>query len=266
VLVCTAVAASAVACGPSGQASVTELAGDPVRNIPLLGSSVLSPANLGRVTSQFGRMPIVRVYFPGLPGPRAWAGLNKSAVIVSFKALPAAVLSGADDARLRQFFATAPRGHAIYYSYYHEPEDNIAAGQFTAAAYRAAWKHIAALADAAGNPYLHSTLILMNYDLVPASHRNWRDYLPGGSVISVLAWDAYPVGSATNQDPKPTPPARFMGPAIAASRSAGLPYGFAEFGLSTAHGRPRWLTSVGQYLLHSGAHRFGILGQVSRRL
>src|SRR5882724_6771714 len=128
VLLCTAVAASVVAYGPSGQASVTDLAGAPVHNIPLLGSSVLSPANLAQVTSQFGRMPIVRVYFPGLPGPRAWAwaGLNKSAVIVSFKALPATVLSGADDARLRQFFATAPRGHAIYYSYYHEPEDNIA--------------------------------------------------------------------------------------------------------------------------------------------
>jgi hypothetical protein len=255
VLLCAAVAASVVACGPSGQASVTGLAGGPAQNIPLLGSSVLSPANLAQVTSQFGRMPIVRVYFPGLPGPRAWAwaGLNKSAVIVSFKALPATVLSGADDARLQQFFATAPRGHPIYYSYYHEPEDNIARGQFTAAAYRAAWKHIAALADAAGNPYLHATLILMNYDLVPASHRNWKDYLPGGGVISVLAWDAYPVGSATNKDPKLTPPARFMGPAIAASRSVGLPYGFAEFGLSTAHGRPRWLTSVGKYLLHSGA-------------
>ena len=44
-----------------------------------------------------------------------------------------------------------------------------------------------------------------------------------------------------------------MGPAIAASRSVGLPYGFAEFGLSTAHGRPGWLKGVGKYLLHSGA-------------
>jgi hypothetical protein len=255
VLLGTAIAASAVACGPSAQARVTELASDPAQNIPLLGSSVLSPANLAKATSQFGRMPIVRVYFPGLPGPKAWAwaGLNKSAVIVSFKALPTTVLSGADDAQLRQFFTSAPRGHAIYYSYFHEPEDNIADGQFTAPDYRAAWKHIAALAAAAHNPFLHSTLILMNYDLVPASHRNWRDYLPGGGVISVLAWDAYPVGSATNKDPQLTPPARFMGPAIAASRSVGLPYGFAEFGLSTAHGRPHWLTSVGKYLLHSKA-------------
>lgn len=232
------------------------LDGDASGTMPLLGSSVLSAANLNRTTAQFGHMPIVRVYFPGLPGRYAWtsiAGVNRSSVIVSFKARPAAILSGADDARLRQFFATAPRGRPVYYSYFHEPEDNIARGQFTAAAYRAAWKHIARLADAAGNPYLHATLILMSYDLVPGSHRHWKDYFPRGGVIKVLAWDAYPVGSATNVHPRLTAPARFMGPAIAASRSVGLPYGFAEFGLSTAHGRPGWLSGVGRYLLHSGA-------------
>ena len=45
------------------------------------------------------------------------------------------------------------------------------------------------------------------------------------------------MGSATNENPQLTPPADFMGPAIAASKSVGLPYGFAEFGLSTATGR-----------------------------
>jgi hypothetical protein len=33
----------------------------------------------------------------------------------------------------------------------------------------------------------------------------------------------------------------------------GLPYGFPEFGLSTAVGRPGWLTSVGDYIMQSGA-------------
>jgi hypothetical protein len=174
-------------------------------------------------------------------------------VIVSFKALPRDILSGADDAALRHFFATAPSGHPIYYTYFHEPEDNIAAGQFTLASYKQAWAHVVALADAAHNPYLHATLILMAWDLSPSSGRHWKNYLPGGGIISVLGWDAYPVGSATNVHPVPTPPAAFMGPAIAASRSVGLPYGFAEFGLSTPAGRPAWLSRVGSYLLHSGA-------------
>jgi len=44
-----------------------------------------------------------------------------------------------------------------------------------------------------------------------------------------------------------------MAQEIAAAKSVGLPYGFAEFGLSTPAGRPAWLTEVGNYLLHSGA-------------
>jgi hypothetical protein len=226
-------------------------------NVPLLGASVLSTSDLAQETSQFGHMSIVRVYYPGLPGANAWTtGLpaaNDSAVIVSFKALPTTILSGADDAALSDFFDTAPTGHPIYYSYYHEPEDNIAAGQFTLDDYKAAWARVVALADAAHNPDLHSTLILMNYDLEKASGRNWKEYLPGGGIISTLGWDAYPQGSATNQDPQLTPPADFMGPAIAASKSVGLPYGFPEFALSTPTGRPGWLTAVGNYLMTSGA-------------
>jgi hypothetical protein len=247
--------------------TVAALAGNASRNIPLLGSSVLSDTSLAKATAQFGHLPIVRVYYPGLPGRWAWSDVadkNKSAVIVSFKARPRAILSGADDARLRRFFRTAPRGHPIYYSYFHEPEDNIERGQFTAAAYRHAWRHVVALARKARNRFLRATLILMNWDLIKASHRHWKDYLPRGRVISVLGWDAYPVGSATNTHPQLTAPARFMGPAIAASRSVGLPYGFAEFGLSTRHGRPGWLARVGRYLLRSGA-LFGCLFNGNRQ-
>jgi FlgD Ig-like domain len=225
-------------------------------SIPLFGSSV-GYESLAQTTDQFGRMPIVRVYYPGLPASNAWEGglaaANDSAVIVSFQALPKDILSGADDATLKHFFDTAPTGHPIYYSYYHEPEDNIADGQFTLADYKAAWARVVALAGAAHNPELHSTLILMSWDLVKASGRDWKSYLPGGGIISTLGWDAYPVGSATNVNPQPTPPADFMGPCIAASNSVGLPYGFAEFGLSTAAGRPAWMTEVGNYLLSSGA-------------
>jgi hypothetical protein len=226
--------------------------------VPLLGVSVASKALLAQDIAEFGRLPILRVYYKSLPPADAWttglAGANKSAVIVSFKALPSAILSGADDPALSHFFDTAPTGHPIYYSYYHEPEDNIAEGQFSLTAYKAAWARVVALADAADNPYLHSTLILMAYDLKPGAHRDWKNYLPSGHIISVLGWDAYPVGTGGGRFvPQLTPPAQFMGPAIAASKSAGLPYGFAEFGLSVPTGRPAWLTEVGNYLLHSGA-------------
>jgi hypothetical protein len=202
-------------------------------------------------------MAIVHVYYTGLPKANAWTtgktAANHSAVIVSFNALPKTVLSGKDNAALSHFFDTAPRGHKIYYGYGQEPERQVHLGRFTAAAYKRAWVHVAALARAAHNPYLHSTLLLEAYDLTKAAHRNWRNYLPSGHIISTLGWDAYPVGSALNKDPRLTPPRVFMGPAIAASKRAHLPYGFAEFGLSTAKGRPAWLRRVGSYLLHSGA-------------
>ena len=66
--------------------------------VPLIGSSVSNQANLDQETSEFGHMPIVRVYYPGLPGANAWttgmAAANNSAVVVSFKALPQTILSG----------------------------------------------------------------------------------------------------------------------------------------------------------------------------
>jgi len=226
-------------------------------SVPLLGSSIYSPSDLATDTASFGHMPIVRVYYPGLPPSDAWtsglAGANKSDVIVSFKALPDTILSGADDTALKQFFDSAPTGHTIYWTYYHEPEDNIEAGQFTLADYKAAWAHVAQLADEAKNPNLTATLILMQWDLIPASHRNWKDYLPSGNIIKVLGWDAYPVGSATGTNPQMTPPSEFMAPAAAAAKSIGLPFGFAEFALDINTNRGPWLDSVGKYLMTSGA-------------
>lgn len=226
-------------------------------NVPLLGSSVSNPGQLARDTSEFGHMPVVRVYYPGLPSSNAWTGglaeANRSAVVVSFKALPNTILSGADDAALSHFFDTAPTGRPIYYSYFHEPEDNIARGEFTLAAYKAAWTHVVALAARAHNPDLHSTLILMAFDLRPFSHRDWKSYLPAGGIISTIGWDAYP-----DLGRKAEPPSEFMAPAVAAAKSAGLPFGFAEFGMSTPVDRASWLSEVGSYLMKSGA-LFGTL-------
>jgi hypothetical protein len=227
-----------------------------------LGVNATSTGQLASATSEFGHLAAIRVYYTGLPDPNAWSsgapGVNKSVVVVSFRVPPATILSGADDGALAHFFDTAPTGHPIYYSYYHEPEPFITDGSFTLAQYKAAWTHIVAIADAAHNPDLRSTLILMSWDLDPASGFNFRDFLPAGHVISTMGWDAYPAGTVHNSNPQLTSPADFMGPEIAASRSVGLPYGFAEFALGTPNGRPGWLAGVANYLQSSGA-LFGTL-------
>ena len=228
----------------------------------LFGSSVSGPGALALKTREFGHMPIIRTSYSGLPAANAWTtgpgATNKSAVIVSFAAQPSTVLAGADDAVLSRFFATAPLDHRIYYAYYSEPEANVNHHQFTTKLYRRAWLHIAALARKARNRQLTPTLILRASDLRAHSGLNWRSFLPGRHVVRTIAWDAYPVGTVTGHDPQLTPPATFMGPAIAAAKSADMQFGFSGFALATAQGRPTWLKSVAGYLKKSGA-LFGVL-------
>ena len=228
----------------------------------LLGVNVSGVSGLDAATAQFGHMPVIRAYYPAtVPLPSQWRtgvlGLSHASVVLSFRPPPGQILSGADDAALRRFFDAAPRGHAIYYSYYHEPEAHIKAGEFTLGQYKAAWAHIVTIADQAHNPYLHATLILQHQDADPGDQYNFRDYLPPGGIISTLGWDAYPEGTHENR-PQPTSPAQFMGPAVAASRSVGLPFGFAEFALGTPRDRPQWLTEVANYMDSNGA-LFGTL-------
>jgi hypothetical protein len=227
-----------------------------------LGVNATGHAQLAKATSQFGHLPVIRVYYAGVPSASEWTtgatGINKSAVVLSFNPAPAQVLSGADDARLAHFFDTAPRTHAIYYSFYPEPEAHIKRGEFSFSQYKAAWSRVVSIADAAHNPQLHATLILQGQDGRPGDQYNFRNYLPASGVISVIGWDAYPDGTVADVDPQPTPPTQFMGSDVAASRSVGLPFGFAEFALGTAADRPQWLSEVARYLQSSGA-LFGTL-------
>jgi hypothetical protein len=248
----------AAALNPAACPTAPELAGS-TSAVTLFGSNASNPSALAQATSQFGHMPIIRIFFQGLPAPNAWtsgsAAVNRSAVVVSFNAPPSTILSGADDGALSHFFDSAPTGETIYWNYEHEPEHYVDSGQFTTAQYRAAFAHLISLANAAHNPYLRSTLILTSWTLSPQSGRNWKDFMPAG--INVLGWDDYPPGTIGNHNPQATPPADFMASEIAAGRSVGLPVGFPEFALATSNGRPAWLNAVGNYLMSQGA-LFGI--------
>ena len=108
----------------------------------------------------------------------------------------------------------------MYWTYYHEPEDNIEAGAFTAAQYRAAWQRISSLALRANNPRLHATLILMCYTLTPASGRSFADYYPGDAYIDVLAWDCYNQVWAKGQYIAPADPVRRCAERVGGHREA----------------------------------------------
>jgi hypothetical protein len=201
--------------------------------------------------SRFGKLGVVRVFYPGLPA--AWASrpeLANRTSVVSFKLNPADVLSGANDSRLLNWFNTAPRSAQVYWSYWHEPENDK---QLNLAQYRAAWQHITALSRRANNPNLHATLILMGYTVHQGSGRDWHDYYPGSASVDVMGWDVYNTGAKKG---KYTDPASLYGPVAAVARSVGKPWGIAETAskvVDSTSARASWLRSTTSYLDGAGA-------------
>jgi hypothetical protein len=245
----------------------------------LFGTSLRSPADVAKWRTGTAKAPrVVRVFFPGA-FPATW-GDNRllravpasTTVVLSFKAGSAAALTA--------FLRSRPKGQPVYASYWHEPENEIEAGMFTAAQYRRAWQAYGpAIRAAGGKPVLILTLTTalgeapsqptpstgsrpVNTWSKPArnapavaSRRNWRDYYPGDAV-DMIAWDGYnparkkkPPGY-TNYETQVIP--RFT--AIAAQ--SGKPWGMGEFGspvVGTDARRVAWVTSVRRSLVKHGA-------------
>jgi len=211
---------------------------------------------LARIDGYYNGLEVVRIFYPGLP--QAWPGKLDTGgrpMIVSFKAPPADVIAGRHDAALGTWFRTAPRDRVVWWTYFHEPENDIEAGSFTAAQFRQAWQRLAGLADAAGNPDLRATLILMGWTLEPGSGRNWRDYYAGPQHVDVLGWDLY---NLSWRNGNYRPPADNFQRVVAVSQAEGLPFGIAEtgtpiLGSDDGTGRADWLRGSVDYLTAAGA-------------
>jgi len=208
----------------------------------------------------YGTMPISRVFLNGAtPWSTGDQGVSGRPVVVSFKYSPASVIAGTQDAAINQFFATAPTAYDTYWSYIHEPEDNIERGEFTPESYKAAWTHVAALADAVGNPRLHSTLILMCYTLNPASARDWHNYYVGPSVQSMIAFDCYNHAGKRNRYGLPSNVFKPITDWQQTPDAAGIPWGISEVGSTlgttdtTGSLRAQWLRDVGAFLVNQHA-------------
>lgn len=211
-----------------------------------------------RATATYGELPVVRLFSSALPPPRESIGGNArdAAVVVSFKAEPSRVLEGAFDSELLAWFAGAPTDRDTYWIYFHEPEDNVEADQFTSEEFRQAWEHIAELAeDATNNERLHATVVLMCYTVNPISGRGWQDYVPVTELLDVLAWDCY---NHQWDEGSYVDPHQLLGPSQQASREVGVAWGIAEIGSRVAPGddgtgRAIWLRAVGEYAVNQQA-------------
>ncbi|MBM0238657.1 hypothetical protein JNW88_18585, partial [Micromonospora sp. ATA32] len=221
---------------------------------------------LTRADRTFGPLKMARVFYPGLPPAwaRSRADVVDRTVVVSFKASPQEVNAGKYDSRLAAWFASVPRQYDVYWSYFHEPEDDVERGAFQAADYKAAWRRIAGLANRAGNPRLINTVILMCWTLDPKSGRDFNAFYPGGDLVEALGWDCYNFGHKSNRYASPE---EIYGRMIATSRELGKPWGVAETGSSlvpgdTGAGRAAWINSVTSYLNGRGPKFVAYYNQV----
>lgn len=211
-----------------------------------------------RQTALYGPLGVVRLFSNGLP--TSWSSLNSSIgqtpAVISFNPSPTAVLSGQLDNQLSQWFNQAPTNRVTRWVYWHEPEDDAQRGQLNLTQYRAAWQHLARLADRAGNPKLRATLVLMCWTLSPGSGRDWRDYYAGDATIDGLGFDCYNGG---HRKGRYRPVEDMFEPANSLAARLGMPWGIAEMGSIVVaggggqQGRARWLRDAASYLRSNGA-------------
>ena len=215
------------------------------------------PQTFNRLEGVYGRIDFVRAF---LGAPRAdWSGylsVGPRPMNVSFKALPKEILSGRYDATLRTWFRTAPTDRPVWWTYYHEPENDIQRGAFNAADYRAAWKHVVAIADANAPKNLKATLVLMDWSANPKSGRDWRDYYAGTTYIDAFGWDSY--NSHGGNPTRYWDPAENFGLTVQVSKAAGKPFGFSEWGSTlvpgdSGSGRAAWMKACARYFESVGA-------------
>jgi hypothetical protein len=207
------------------------------------------PDAIAHQDAMFGPERVLRIFFAGAPQPWTAPELSHGRpVVVSFKLAPKDVLAGRYDATMRQWFATAPRNHPVWWVYWHEPEDDIRDGRFTAADYRAAFARLDALADQAANPMLRTTQVLMDWTLDVHSGRNWRTYYPGARVIDVQAWDQYGYVNPTTCAYQSMSSHEALRPAYEVTRAEGNDYAIAEIGSRYCIAqRPAWLRDIGAW-------------------
>lgn len=163
----------------------------------------------------------------------------------SFKYLPQDVLRGAHDADLRRFFQGIADDHPTYWTYWHEPDEDIFKdGRFTAPDYRAAWRHIKNIYAGvkANRPKLeaYATTIFMEYSLRPNIAPNRplegpNGMYPGDDVIDVFGIDSYNSGAekGTVRDP-----ASQWGKVIDFAKAHRKPWAVGEIGSCPVAGDP----------------------------
>ena len=195
---------------------------------------------------------------PFLNNLQAMDVARKAASAYSFKYPPVDVIAGTHDAALTTFFKGIADDHPVYWTYWHEPDDEIYKTQtFTATQYRDAWAHIRTIADGvkATRPKMiaYATLIIMEYSMTPpiAASRPLlgnNGMYPGDAVIDVFGVDVYNPGAPNGLV---TDAATQFGKVIDFAETHKKPWAIGEFGSCPVKNDPNvrttYLTNAFKY-------------------
>lgn len=225
-----------------------------------------------RQVGVYGPPQMVRWFDSGAAATGAWNPANTNLrwllakpepVFPTFKCAPALISNGSQDTKLRTHIAQLRRGADIL-GYWHEREDEVLGGVYTAAAFQAADLRIRALIDEV-NPGLDFAAVMMEYSVRPhrASERPVSDYfLP--SAHTQLWFDVYSgyaegSGYVLGADEQ-------IGVLEDLAAAYGVQWGIAEFGSGARPaGRPQfptraeWLRTRTDRLLSSRRPPLGVL-------
>lgn len=202
--------------------------------------------NIAVKDAAYGKGKVARVFYPKIPAK--YDGPVDRLVIVSFKCSLVDLLKGVLDGALLTFLKSIPVGSIV--ALYHEPEDNIKSGEFTAAQFRASQSYVKSLIAKNGLD-LKFALILMGWTLDPAAKRNFSDYFSPG-IYDYLGWDCYNLSALGYDSPE-----KVLGKVLDKGVEMSLPTLICEWGSTLKGGddgtkRAEWVTAMGAYMRDRG--------------
>lgn len=232
-----------------------------------------------------GPVDIYRGYDPGFAFPTwpatksAHAHPDAPAYDYTFNLPPQDVASGADDAELQAFIASTPADRPYYLTNYHEPEQEIESGMFTAAAFRASEAHLAGLVHAQNlldGGQRKVSLVLMISTFTGFKKRNPVTYWPTTTdclatvapcdLLDLVSVDAYALPHATGTTGVPIgytdgvnwkSASTLLSPAYKWAAAHSTPWAISELGyLEDVHNptrRATELTNAVTYAKNNGA-------------
>lgn len=212
---------------------------------------------LARQDAAYGRIQVARIFYPGDPPP--WPGspaeVADRPVVVSFKLPPAEVVAGLHDGALRTWFTSIPDDRQVWWVYFHEPENDVEDGHFSAEDFRAAFAHVSSLAKESDHPGLRAALVLQCRTASPESGRDLAAYDPGADTYDVVGFDCYNREIGDRVYPQPE---GWLAPVVAAAQRLGRPWALAEMGSQLIDGddgsaRAVWLEEVAAYAVAADA-------------